>query len=109
MKLIDLVAGDKVVHDGHCRTIVVITRTTETQIIIKGSNTRYNRITGRKVGKHSIWDMQSIRYATDDELKELSDSIYKSNLIYKISTFNNWYILPIKDITNVYELIKDLE
>ena len=86
IKLIDLVAGDKVVINARSLRIETIDRVTKTQIIV--GSTKFRREGGGLIGDRDRFNPVSLQVLTpklEEKIKAQNLKQKKSNLLYEIS------------------------
>lgn len=102
--------GDTVVLSGQFGlpgTVETVERVTKTQIILKGSNSRYRRDDGFLKGG-SVWNNGILRKPTPERVKK----IHNHNRRRKIQAYINnfcWGDMPLESLEKVYALLKGLE
>lgn len=95
--------GDKVITYGTDRKIETIARLTKTQIILENGN-RYNRKSGRFVGKSS-WCSSHVREASEEELANLEKELLKKKLVWYLKCYD-WKREDVDLLWKVVQLMK---
>lgn len=96
--------GDKVIISyGLDRKIDTVARLTKTQIVLENGD-RYNRTSGRLVGKSS-WCGSRIREASEEELANLEKELLKKKLVWYLRSYD-WERVDVDLLWKVVQLMK---
>jgi len=102
----NLKPGDKVItHDRYNTTIRLVAKVTKTMVVLD-SGDRFNRESGREVGRHDIWYWTSLEQYSEERENTLA---YEKKLVLARNFIRNnvsWKSMPDEVVLAVLELVK---
>jgi hypothetical protein len=96
--------GDQLIR--RCRaekSVVRVARVTATQIITEKGG-RFQKASGREVGKHDLWGMVSVDVPEPGEVEDIAAEARRAALAFHLSNAK-WYTMPMETLEAAHRLL----